>query len=89
MFGADQLGRVDAKTGEITFYKTPTKDSNPRRGSMDAKGLFWFGEFGGNKIGVFDAKDLSMKEWTPPTPWTFPYDVAVRQEWRSVGREQR
>ncbi|MBZ5660299.1 MAG: carboxypeptidase regulatory-like domain-containing protein [Acidobacteriia bacterium] len=85
VFGADQVGRVDAKTGEITFYKTPTKDSNPRRGSIDAKGLFWFGEFGGNKIGVFNTKDLSMKEWTPPTPWTFPYDVAADKNGEAWG----
>jgi virginiamycin B lyase len=75
VFGADQIGRVDAKTGEMTEYKTPTKDSNPRRGEVDANGLFWFGEFGGNQIGVFNTRDLSFKEWKPLTPWSFPYDV--------------
>lgn len=77
VFGADQLGRVDAKNGEITFYKTPTANSNPRRGEIDAQGMFWFGEFGGGKIGMFNTKDLSFKEWTPPTPWSFPYDVTA------------
>lgn len=75
VFGRDQIGRVDAKTGEISLYKTPTKDSNPRRGEMDEQGRVWFGEFGGNRIGMFDTKNLTFKEWTPPTPWTFPYDV--------------
>jgi virginiamycin B lyase len=77
VFGADQIGRVDAKTGEITFYKTPTRQSNPRRGEMDSRGLFWFGEFGGNRVGMFDTKTLAFKEWTPPTPWTFPYDAVA------------
>lgn len=75
VFGADQIGRVDAKTGEMTEYKTPTKASNPRRGEIDSKGLFWFGEFGGNQIGVFNTKDLTFQEWKPATPWSFPYDV--------------
>jgi len=75
VFGNDQIGRVDAKTGEITEYRTPTKDSNPRRGELDPKGLLWFGEFRGDQIGVFNTKDLTFKEWKPPTPWSFPYDV--------------
>jgi virginiamycin B lyase len=75
VFGADQIGRVDARTGEMTEYKTPTKNSNPRRGEIDPKGLFWFGEFGGNQIGVFNTKDLTFDEWKPATPWSFPYDV--------------
>ncbi|HVA95581.1 MAG TPA: carboxypeptidase regulatory-like domain-containing protein [Candidatus Dormibacteraeota bacterium] len=77
VFGADQIGRIDAKTGKITLYKTPTKDSNPRRGEVDSHGLFWFGEFRGNRIGMFNTKDLTFKEWTPPTPWSFPYDMVA------------
>ncbi len=75
VFGADQIGRVDAHTKEVTLYKTPTKNSNPRRGELAANGLFWFGEFGGNRIGMFNTKDLSFKEWTPPSPWAFPYNA--------------
>jgi streptogramin lyase len=75
VFGSDQIGRVDAKNGEITLYKTPTKNSNPRRGELDDEGMFWFGEFGGNRIGMFNTKNLTFKEWTPASPWTFPYDV--------------
>jgi streptogramin lyase len=77
VFGSNQIGRVDAKTGEITTYATPTKGSNPRRGELDDKGMFWFGEFGGNRIGMFNTKNLSFKEWAPASPWTFPYDVVA------------
>lgn len=77
VFGGDQVGRIDAKTKEVTLYKTPTKNSNPRRGEIDSRGLFWFGEFGGSRIGMFNTKDLSFKEWTPPSPWSFPYDVVA------------
>jgi streptogramin lyase len=75
VFGADQIGRVDAKSGEISLFKTPTKNSNPRRGSIDPQGRFWFGEWGGDQFGMFDPKTQTFKEWKPPTPWFFPYDV--------------
>ncbi len=34
VFGASQIGRIDAKTGKMSFYKTPTADSAPRRGMI-------------------------------------------------------
>ena len=36
--------RVDAKTGTITFYQTPTPNSRPRRAWMDSDDRFWFAE---------------------------------------------
>src|SRR4051794_15911188 len=36
-FAVDLVGRIDAKTGKISLYKTPTPNSNPRRGFMDAQ----------------------------------------------------
>ena len=75
VFGADQIGRIDAKTGKITLYRTPTPNSSPRRGSMGSQGRLWFGEYRGNRIGMFDTKTQQFHEWTPPTPWALPYDV--------------
>jgi streptogramin lyase len=77
VFGADQIGRIDAKTGKITLYKTPTPNSAPRRGSMDSRGHLWFGEFRGNRIGMFDTETQRFQEWVPPTPWAQPYDVVA------------
>jgi virginiamycin B lyase len=77
VFGSDQIGRIDAKTGKITFYKTPTPNSAPRRGSMDSRGHLWFGEFRGNRIGMFDTETQRFQEWMPPTPWAQPYDVVA------------
>jgi virginiamycin B lyase len=75
VFGADQIGRIDAKTLKITLYKTPTPNSAPRRGSMGTRGRLWFGEFRGNRIGMFDTETQQFQEWTPPTPWALPYDA--------------
>ena len=72
--GAEEVGRIDAKTGAITRFKTPTKGSGPRRGMMDAEDRLWFGENRGDKIGMFDTKTQQFKEWQPPTQG-WPYDV--------------
>jgi virginiamycin B lyase len=77
IFGGDQIGRIDAKTGKIQMWKTPTPRSAPRRGMMDAEGRLWFGENAGDRIGMFDPRTEQFKEWVPPTPFAWPYDVAV------------
>ncbi|MDO9709919.1 virginiamycin B lyase family protein [Paracraurococcus lichenis] len=76
VFGRGDVGRVDAKTGQIRTWPTPTPDSSPRRGMLDRDGRFWFGEWKAGNIGMFDPRTESFREWRPPTPWFFPYDVA-------------
>jgi len=75
--GRETIGRIDAKTGEIKLYSTPTKSSGPRRGMMDAQDRIWFGQYRGNRIALFDTRTLRFQEWEVPTPWSGPYDVAV------------
>ena len=75
--GKEHIGRIDAKTGKITLYPTPTPSSGPRRGMMDAQERLWFGEYRGNKIAMFDTKSEKFREWALPTPWSNPYDVTV------------
>ena len=77
VMGAEHIGRIDAKTGEINLYEIPTKRAAPRRGSLDTQGRLWFGENRGNKIGMFDPNTEQFKEWEVPTPFTFPYDVVT------------
>ena len=74
-FGGTSIGLRDAKTGEVTIWKTPVAGSKPRRGRVDAQNRLWFAEYGGNAIGMFDPKTPRIKEWKLPTPWSAPYDV--------------
>jgi streptogramin lyase len=67
--------RVDGKSKKVTPFATPTPNSGPRRGHMDAQDRLWFGEFRGNRIGMFDTKTEKFQEWAVPTPWTNPYDA--------------
>ena len=74
--GAEEVGRIDAVTGAIDIFKTPTKGSGPRRGMMDGQDRLWFGENRSDKIGMFDTKTRAFQEWAP-TPGAWPYDVTL------------
>ncbi|MGA7070265.1 virginiamycin B lyase family protein [Bradyrhizobium sp.] len=76
-FRQRHIGRLDAKTGQIDLYETPTPGSAPRRGSMDAQDRLWFGEYRGDRIGMFDTKKEEFREWQVPPKWSSPYDVVV------------
>jgi virginiamycin B lyase len=76
VMGREDIGKIEAKTGKITIYPTPTKGSGPRRGMLDQDGRLWFGENRADRIGMFDTKTQQFKEWVAPTPGSWPYDVA-------------
>jgi streptogramin lyase len=76
-FRQGHIGRIDARTGAIKLYATPTPMSAPRRGMMDRDDRLWFGEYRGNRIAMFDTRSERFQEWQMPTPWTAPYDVTV------------
>jgi streptogramin lyase len=77
VFGGEQIGKIDAKTGKISLYKTPTAGSAPRRGMLDKEGRLWFGENRGDKIGMLDTKTDRFEEWQAPTVGSWPYDVTA------------
>jgi virginiamycin B lyase len=77
VLGAEDIGRIDAKSGDITIFKTPTPRSGPRRGMMDAQDRLWFGENNGDRIGMFDTRTQRFQEWPVPTPGAYPYDVTA------------
>jgi streptogramin lyase len=74
-FADENVGRIDAKTGEATIYPTPTPKSRPRRTMLDDRGRLWFTEFAANKLAEFDTRTEEFKEWDVPTPHSYPYDV--------------
>jgi len=79
-FYAEHIGRIDAKTGKISLFPTPTRASAPRRAQMDAEDRLWIGEYRGNRIGMFDTKTERFKEWEAPTPFSAPYDVTLDKQ---------
>ena len=75
-FAQQHIGRIDARTGKVALFATPTPRSAPRRGMMDGQDRLWFGEYRGNRIAMFDTRTEKFQEWPAPTPWSAPYDVA-------------
>jgi virginiamycin B lyase len=74
-FSADLVGKIDAKSGQVNLFKTPTPNSNPRRGYMDREDRLWFTEYRANKLAMLDTKTEKFTEWALPTAFTYPYDV--------------
>jgi streptogramin lyase len=75
-FSNTRIGRIDRKSKVTTIYPTPTERARPRRGRVDDQNRLWFGEYGGNAIGMFDPVTQAIREWKLPMPWNNPYDVA-------------
>jgi virginiamycin B lyase len=76
-FSSSNIGKLDAKTGKLTVYRSPIPNSRPRRGRVDEQNRLWFAEYAGNAIGMFDPKTEKIQEWVLPTPWGQPYDVVT------------
>jgi streptogramin lyase len=77
-FRRKHIGRIDAKTGEITHFEMPASVAvtAPRRGQMDAQDRLWFAQYRGDKIGMLDTKSGQFKDWAVGPRWSAPYDVA-------------
>jgi len=82
-FSGENIGEVNAKTGKVTLFPTPTPRSRPRRAQLDAKGRLWFAEWRADKLGEFDTKTHQFKEWPVPVPYFAPYQV-VRDKWGNL-----
>lgn len=74
-FSGENIGEIDAKTGKVTLFPTPTPKSRPRRGMIDDQGRLWFAEWRANKLGMFDTKTRQFKEWPISIPFFAPYQV--------------
>jgi virginiamycin B lyase len=79
-FGGAHIGKIDAKSGKIALYPTPTRNSRPRRGRLDDEGRLWFAEFFGERVGMFDTKTERFREWEVPGGFFAPYDVAPAKD---------
>jgi streptogramin lyase len=76
-FGGESVGKIEAATGKLTLFPTPTPRSRPRRGRMDDQDRVWFAEWRAEKIGMFDTRKETFREWPVPTPYMAPYDVVL------------
>ena len=70
------LGRIDAKTTQVTWFQLPTQNARARRMRIDDQDRIWVTEYRGNKVAMFDPKTEKFTEYPLP-PHTYPYRSAV------------
>jgi virginiamycin B lyase len=66
------LGKIDAKTREVTWYVMPTRRARARRLEIDAEDRVLVAEYRASKVALFDSKTEMFTEYTLPE-YTFPY----------------
>jgi virginiamycin B lyase len=71
-FDDGHLGKIDAKTLQVTWYTPPTLHSRMRRLEIDDQDRLTIAEYRSNKVAVFDPKTEQFTEYNLP-PYTFPY----------------
>src|SRR5579871_574787 len=72
-FTEGHLGRIDAKTQEITWFATPTEHARARRMRIDDQDRILVTEYRGNKVAVFDTNTEKFTEYQLPTQYSGPY----------------
>ena len=79
-FTVEQVGGPIArvtKDGVLSTFDPPTKGAKPQRLQVDSDGIVWFTERQGNKIGRFDPKTETFKEFALPGPEPSPYAIGI------------
>ncbi len=72
-FTEGHLGKLDAKTKEVTWYATPTPKARARRMQIDDQDRILVTEYRTSKVALFDTKtEKYLAEYSLP-PFTYPY----------------
>jgi streptogramin lyase len=72
------IGKIDAKTGEVAWFATPTPHARARRMQMDDQDRILLTEYRGNAVAVFDTRaEKFITEYKLPTAYSGPYRAAM------------
>jgi virginiamycin B lyase len=71
-FTEGHLGKIDAKTGDVTWYATPTAHARARRMEIDSQDRVLVTEYRTSKAALFDPKTEQFTEYALPQ-YTYPY----------------
>ncbi len=74
-----KIGMLNAKTDEMQLYPVPTPKSVSQRFRFDTTGRLWFGEYGGDKVGMFDPDTKRFTEYELPFRST-PYSIHIDKQ---------
>ena len=76
-FRGSGIIKIDAMTKALKYWPVPTPNSSPRRSRMDGQDRFWFAEYTGDKIGMFDTRTEKFQEWPTLPKYITPYAVSA------------
>lgn len=76
-FSNGHLGKIDAKTQEITWYATKTPNSRVRRLRIDDQDRILMTQYRANKVSIFDPKTEQFTDYALPTPYSGPYRAQI------------
>jgi streptogramin lyase len=72
------IGKIDAKTGAVTWYPLPTAHGRARRMEIDDQDRILLTEYRGNAVALFDTRaEKFIAEYKLPTPYSGPYRAAT------------
>jgi streptogramin lyase len=71
-FTEGHLGKIDARTTEVTWYDMPTAHARARRLEIDDQDRVLVAEYRTSKVALFDTKTKTFTEYALPE-YTFPY----------------
>jgi streptogramin lyase len=71
-FDEGHLGKIDAKTLQVTWFATPTAHARARRMEIDDQDRIIVTEYRTNKVAIFDTRSEQFTEYPLP-PYTYPY----------------
>ena len=69
----------DIKAGKLNQWTIPNPKGGPqmaRRGHMDPQDRYWFANYYGDGLGMFDTKTETFKQW-PLRKWSTPYAASI------------
>jgi len=78
-FRADGVIARISRDGVLSKFQPPTA-GKPQRLELDPEGNVWFSERQGNKIGKFDPKTETFREFPLPGPEASPYAVGIDRD---------
>jgi virginiamycin B lyase len=60
------IARIDTRTGRARVIQPPTRGQGARRVWSDSRGRIWVSEWNAGKVGVYDPRRRSWREWRLP-----------------------
>ena len=78
--GADMIGRLVPKTGEIKLVPVPTANALPYGIAVNSEGVPYFAEFGSNKLASIDPKTMEIHEYPLPNAGSRPRRIAITSD---------